>query len=81
VTVPSFTPPAPADFVLPSGKAVSTVSHGELYSELDRLKVRGFSHAAGRADNERAYAEHLRGIHDEAGRAAVAAWLAANKGA
>lgn len=77
--ITSLTPPAPAELTLPNGRKLSDVGHGELYGELDRLKVRGFSHRNGRTDNERAYAEHLRGIHDEAGKAAVAAWLAANR--
>jgi hypothetical protein len=55
------------------------VAHGALYTELHRLKVPGFSARNGRTDNEAAYREHLRGIYDDAGRAAVAAWLAANK--
>jgi hypothetical protein len=77
--ITSLSPPPPEPLLLPDGRAAETVPHGELYGELDRIKVPGFSHRAGRTDNERAYAEHLRGIHDEAGRAAVAAWLAANK--
>jgi hypothetical protein len=52
---------------------------GPLYGEFGRLGVPGFRHQLGRTDAVALYARHLQSIHDEAGRAAVAAWLAANK--
>jgi hypothetical protein len=79
-TITSFSPPAPPPLMLPSGKAVSTVSQGELYSELDRLKIPGFSHRNGRPDNEAAYRQHLAGLAQEAGQKAVAEWLLQNRG-
>jgi hypothetical protein len=78
-TVTSLTPPVPAELTLPDLRPLSAVGHGELYGEFDRLKIRGFVHQLGRTDAIAKYASHLQAIHDEAGRAAVAAWLAANK--
>ena len=41
--ITSLTPPAPAELRLPDGHKLSDVGHGELYGEIDRLKVPGFS--------------------------------------
>jgi hypothetical protein len=76
--ITSLTPPPPEPLKLPSGKVVSAASHGELYSELGRLGIVGFSHNNGRAVNEALYAAHLEHIAAAAGKEAVAAWLAAN---
>jgi hypothetical protein len=78
-TITSFSPALDA-LRLASGQKVTEADQGFLYSELARI-VPNFSHNLGRADAVALYARHLQAIHDEAGRAAVAAWLAANKGA
>lgn len=75
--ISSFSPVLDA-LRLPSGQKVSEVEMGPLYGELGRL-VPGFSHNLGRVAAIEKYAAHLQAIHDEAGRAAVAAWLAANR--
>jgi hypothetical protein len=77
--ITSFSEPGPPALVLPDGRRVSEVEHGELYTELDRLQVKGFSHRAGRTDNERAYAQHLAALAQEAGQKAIAEWLTAHR--
>ena len=79
MNVTSFTPPPPPPITLPDGRAVDTVPQGELYTALDRLAVPGFSHSLGRDEAIGKYATHLRAVHDEAGRAAVAAWLVSKR--
>jgi hypothetical protein len=77
--ITSFSPPASEPLKLPDGRPVDSVDMGPLYGEFGRLGVPGFRHQLGRTDAVALYARHLQSIHDEAGRAAVAAWLAANK--
>lgn len=77
MTITSLTP-APAPLVLPDGRKVADVEHGPLYGELARL-VPNFSHNLGRTDAIALYARHLQSVFDEAGKAAVAHWLAANR--
>ena len=63
---------------LPDGRRVSEVDQSTLYGEFGRL-VPNFSHNLGRTDAIASYAAHLQAIHDEAGQAAVTAWLAAKR--
>jgi hypothetical protein len=72
--ISSFSP-ALDELRLPNGQKVSEAEQGFLYGEIARL-VPGFSHNLGRVDAIQKYANHLQAIHDEAGRAAVAAWMA-----
>ena len=60
------------------GCCCADLSQGPLYGELARL-VPNFSHNLGRTDAIALYARHLQSIHDEAGKAAVAQWLEANR--
>jgi hypothetical protein len=67
------------DLRIPDGRKIGDLEHGEVYAVLGSLGIDGFSHNLGRIDAIPKYADHLQSIHDEAGRAAVTAWLAANR--
>ena len=59
---------------LPNGKTVAETSNEELRSILDKLGLEG-SHTKPRNQLVEAYAAMLKRIHDDAGRAAVDAFL------
>lgn len=60
----------------PDGKKVGQTDNAELTARLERLGVEGFSHSAGRQSNIEKFAAAHQRVYDEAGRAAVALWLA-----
>ena len=64
---------------LPDGRSVMRVPAGELYTALDRLGIAGFSHRHGLERNLELYADHLASIAAEAGKVAVAQWLAEHR--
>jgi hypothetical protein len=72
------TTPALDALLLPDGRRCSEVSQGELYAVIAKL-VPHFSHNWGRNDVLAAYSRHLETIGAAASRAAVAAYLEANK--
>lgn len=63
---------------LPSGRRCSEVSQGELYAVIAKL-VPHFSHNWGKNDVLAAYSRHLETIGAAACRAAISAYLEANK--
>ena len=63
---------------LPGGQKVSEAEQGFLYGEIAKL-VPGFSHNLARTAAIEKYANRLREIYDQAGKAAVAQFLEANK--
>jgi hypothetical protein len=71
----SFGAAVGAELKLPDGRSVRSVPHTELYTALAKLGIPGFAHTNGLERNIEAYAEHLAGIADVAGRAAVSKWL------
>jgi hypothetical protein len=75
--ISSFSPVLDA-LLLPNGQKCSEADQGFLYGEIARL-VPSFSHNLGRVAAIEKYASHLRGIYDTAGKAAVTAFLEANK--
>jgi hypothetical protein len=70
--------PSLEDMKLPGDRRCGDLSQGPLYGEFAKL-VPEFNHTLGRTDALALYSRRLQAIHDEAGKAAVAAWLAANK--
>jgi hypothetical protein len=79
--ITSLSPPAPEPLLLPDGRAVDSVGHGELYGILADLQIVGFDHHNGRTTNIALYQAHLNHIAAVAGKAAVDQWLQShNKG-
>jgi hypothetical protein len=64
--------------LLPDGRQVKDVNNHELNRMVRQVGV-AVSPMAGRDVTVAAYIAHLTGIHDEAGRAAVQAWLASKR--
>lgn len=65
---------------LPDGRKVRDVG-SEIATLFVTLGIPGASHEKGRASNIEAYAAYLQRIYDDAGKLAVAAWLAEREGA
>jgi hypothetical protein len=58
------------------GRKVGDVDTATLTGVLERLNIPGFSHSSGRQSNIEAYKQEHDRVHDAAGKAAVAEWLA-----
>jgi hypothetical protein len=76
--ITSLSPPPAPPLLLPDGRAVDTVPHGELYGILADLQIVGFDHRNGLTTNIALYQAHVNHLAAVAGKEAVAAWLAAN---
>jgi len=64
---------------LPDGRLVDDVEPGEFARVLISAGVGGVTHDSGKVQNALRYSAHLAEIHDNAGQAAVNAWLAAKR--
>jgi hypothetical protein len=73
--ITSFSPAPAPPTTLPDGRAIETVSQGELNTIFEKIGVVGFSHRNGLAVNIGLYEAHLKHIAAAAGEKAIADWF------